>query len=82
MECLKCNNYGHEANKCIFSKYVKEINIPNKKKVWKKNQVEKTECKLAMYAPKKGCQWYIDSGFYKHITGYQRKILKLMNKEK
>ena len=32
MECLKCNNYGHEASECRFSKYVKEINIPNNKK--------------------------------------------------
>jgi len=29
MECLKCKNYVHEYRECIFSKYVKEINIPN-----------------------------------------------------
>jgi hypothetical protein len=82
MECLKCNNYGHEASECIFSKYVKEINIPNNKKVWKKKQVEKTECKVSLYAKNKGCQWYIDNGCSKHMTRDQRKFLKLTKKEK
>jgi hypothetical protein len=81
-ECLKCNNYGHESNECIFSKYVKEINIPNNKKVWKKKQVEKTECKVALYAKNKECQWYIDNGCSKNMTGDKRKFLNLMNKEK
>jgi hypothetical protein len=82
MECLKCNNYGHEASECIFSKYVKEINIPNNKKVWKKNQVEKTECKVALYSKNKGCQWYIDNVCSKHMNGDQIKFLKLTKKEK
>jgi hypothetical protein len=29
MECLKCKNFVNEYRECIFSKYVKEINIPN-----------------------------------------------------
>jgi hypothetical protein len=82
MECLKCNNYGHEANECRFSKYVKEINIPNNKKVWKKKQVDKMECKVALYEKNKGCQWYIDSGCSKHMTRDQSKFLKLTKKEK
>jgi hypothetical protein len=53
MECLKYNKYGHEASECRLSKYVKEINIPNNKKVWKKKQVEKTECKVALHAKNK-----------------------------
>jgi hypothetical protein len=80
MECLKCNNYGHEASEYIFSKYVKEINIPNNQKLWNKKQVEKIECKVAMYAKNKGCQWYIDNGFSKHMTRDQRKFLNLMKK--
>jgi hypothetical protein len=50
--------------------------------VWKKKQVEKTECKVDLYAKNKGCQWYIDSGCSKHMTGDQIKFLKLMKKEK
>jgi hypothetical protein len=38
MECLKCNNYVHEASKCRFSKYVKEINIPTIKKYGRKSK--------------------------------------------
>jgi hypothetical protein len=41
-----------------------------------------TECKVALYVKNKGCQWYIDSGCSKHMTRYQRKILKLTKKEK
>ena len=80
MEFLKCNNYGHEASECRFSKYVKEINIPNNKKVWKKKQVDKNKCKVAMYAKNKGCQWYIDNVCSKQMTRYQRKFLKLTKK--
>jgi hypothetical protein len=35
-----------------------------------------------MYAKKKGCQWYVDNGCSKHMTGDQSKFLKLTKKEK
>jgi hypothetical protein len=79
VECYKCNNYGHKASECRLSKYDKRINIPNNKKVWKK---KKTECNVALYARNQGCQWYIDSGCSKHMTGDQRKFLKLKKKGK
>jgi hypothetical protein len=60
-------------------KYDKRINIPNNKKVWKK---KKTECNVALYERNQGCQWYIDSGCSKHMTGDQSKFLKLNKKGK
>jgi hypothetical protein len=54
-ECYKCNNYGHESSECRLSKYDKKINIPNNQKVWKKKQIKKTECKVALYAKNQGC---------------------------
>jgi hypothetical protein len=35
-----------------------------------------------LYAKNNGCQWYIDNGCSKHMTGDQRKFLKLTKKEK
>ena len=35
-----------------------------------------------MYAKNKGCQWYIDNGCSKNMSGYKRKFLKLTKKEK
>jgi hypothetical protein len=78
-ECQKCNNYGHKTSECRLPKYDKRINIPINQKVWKKRQ---TECKVALYARNQGCQWYIDSGCSKHMTGDQSKFLKLNKKGK
>jgi hypothetical protein len=47
-----------------------------------KMKVEKTECKVALYSKNKGCQWYMNNGCSKHMNEYQRKLLKLMKKEK
>jgi hypothetical protein len=53
--------------------------MSNNKKVSKK---KKRECNVALYAINQGCHWYIDSGFFKHMTGDQRKLLKLNKKGK
>jgi len=79
IECYKCNNYGHKASKCRLSKYDKNINIPNYQKVWRK---KKTECNVAVYERNQGCEWYIDIGCSKHMTGDQSKFLKLNKKGK
>ena len=63
-----------------------KTSIPNNKykKIWKEKHVEEkvTECKVAMYAKNKKCQWYIDSGCAKHMTRYRRKIINPKKKEK
>ena len=43
--------------------------------------MEDTQCKVALYAKNKKCQWYIDSGCSKHMTRDKIKFLKL-TKEK
>ena len=43
---------------------------------------KETECKVALYAKDKRSQWYVDSGFSKHMTGDQDKFLSLKRKEK
>jgi hypothetical protein len=78
-ECQKCNNYGHKTTECRLPKYDKRTNIPINQKVWKKRQ---TKCKVALYAKNQGCQWYIDNGCSKHMTGDQSKFLKLNEKGK
>jgi hypothetical protein len=35
-----------------------------------------------LYAKNTKCQWYIDSGCSKHMTGYKKKILNMKKKEK
>jgi hypothetical protein len=44
--------------------------------------MEDTECKVALYAKNKKCQWHFDSGCSKHKTGDKIKFLKLTKKEK
>jgi len=44
--------------------------------------MEDTECKVALYAKKKKCQWYIYSGCSKHMIGDKIKILKLTKRGK
>ena len=77
-EFQKCN-YGHKTRDCGLPKYDKKTNIPHNKKEWRKKQIE---CNVALYARNQECQWYIDSGCSKHMTGYQSKFLKLNKKGK
>jgi hypothetical protein len=49
----------------------------------KKHIEEKvTECKVALYAKNKRCQWYIDSGCSKHMTGVEGKFITLTKNDK
>jgi hypothetical protein len=78
VECHKCNNYGHKASECRFPMQSLKTSIPNNKdkNIWKEKHVEEkvTECKVALYAKNKKCQWYIDSGCSKHMTGDKKQI--------
>jgi hypothetical protein len=78
-EFQKCSNYGHKTSDCRLPKYDKKTNIPCNKKEWRK---KKTKCNVALYARNQECQWYIDSGCSKHMTGDQSKFLKLNKKGK
>ena len=36
---------------------------------------KQTECNVALYARNQGCQWYIDNGCSKHMTGDKDKLM-------
>jgi hypothetical protein len=42
--------------------------------VWRKENKNKEKCGLALYAKNQENQWYIDSGFPKHMTGDKSKF--------
>jgi hypothetical protein len=54
------------------------------KKIWKEKHIEEkvTKCKVALFAKNKKCQWYIDSGCCKHMTGDEGKCITLTKKYK
>jgi hypothetical protein len=86
-ECHKCNSYGHIA--CDFISNIIKPPKQNMEedfltmhreeytRVSKRKQEEpkKEEFGFGMYAQDKGNQWYIESGFSKHMTRDQNKFL-------
>ena len=81
IECHKCHNFGHKANKCrlmeatIEPKFLREQNLS-----WKRKP-SKEECLIALKVQENEDPWYVDSGCSKHMTGDKNKF-KTLKKQK
>ena len=78
-----CKKIGHKTSECrskmlpIYKKHRQE----DFTKVWRKKNKNKENCGLTIYAKNKENQWYIDSGFSKHMTRDKSKF-EFLTKEK
>jgi hypothetical protein len=82
--CYKCNNLGHKARDCGEMKegnHMSNVFIPTT--TWKRKEIPQNEnCQITLVAKecKEEDEWFIDSGFSSHMTGYQRKFVILKKK--
>eukprot|EP00253_Pinus_taeda_P004698 PITA_04698 len=76
IECLICNNFGHEESECInkFQQTPQKKQTPLNPKIWTKKESQTEICCIALYAKGQENQWYIDRGCSKHITGDKEKL--------
>jgi hypothetical protein len=88
VECYKCDKFCHKSHECRSILESTGHNMKEKsstkhkeedKRVWKKksDQQKGGENNLSLHAQSNTSQWYVNSGFSKHMTGYHNIFLTL-----
>lgn len=70
IECLICNNFGHEEFECKskFQQISQKEKTSLNPKIWRRKEPQTKRCGIALYAKGQENYWYIDSGCSKHMT--------------
>ena len=77
VEYAYCNNFGHEESECRRKVQLKE-HVHSSSKVWKKKELQVENCGIVLFADDEENQWYIDSGWSRHMTGIKTKFLHIV----
>jgi hypothetical protein len=78
--CYKCNYLGHKGRDC---RYMND-DVPMPTTIWRRKEIPNNEdCQITLITEecKEEDEWYIDSGFYSHMTGDQDKFISLKRKD-
>jgi len=82
IECSLCNNFGHEECRRKFRSTYQKAQTSSNSKVWKKKELQSERHGIALFVEGQQNQWYIDSGYSKHMIGDKDKLISYNALEK